>query len=302
MKSIQSMNIFSEDDEFKKIKDKSIDKLVNDPLIIRLMEEQSITKEDIESNWVDFLNYQEDNYKCVNCKGIDHCNKVSIGLVRILTKENMDIHSALTPCKYGEERMEEQMILTNIKLRNVNEKMLLTKICDLTILNDEESNSHSVLKKFQTYLKNPTNKGFYLYGNSSTGKSTLMGLLIRNLAKNNKCGYIHFPTFLMDLKNSFSDGGTEETISLMKNLPFLVIDDVGGENVTPWSRDEILSSILSYRLQNNKATFFTSEYSLDKLAKVYTIKKDDELKVKRLIDRMKAVSIPLNLKGRNLRG
>lgn len=302
MKSIQSMNIFSEDVEFKKVKENSINKLVADPLIIKLMEEQNFTREDIENNWADFLEYRDDNYKCVNCKGIEHCSKTAVGLVNILTKETYDIHSSLTPCKYGATRMEEQTILSNILLKNVNERILLTKVRDLTILNDEESNAQSILKKFQAYLNNPTHKGFYLYGKSGTGKSTLMGLLIRNLAKNNKCGFIHFPTFLMDLKNSFGDGGMESTMDLMKNLKYLVIDDVGGENITPWSRDEILSSILAYRLQNNKATFFTSEYSLDKLAKVYTIKKDDEIRVNRLIDRMKAVSIPVNLKGRNLRG
>ena len=61
------------------------------------------------------------------------------------------------------------------------------------------------------------------------------------------------------------------------------------------------SAVLAYRLQNDKATFFTSEYSLEKLKRLYTLKSSDKERVERLISRMKAVSIPLELKGKDLR-
>ena len=49
----------------------------------------------------------------------------------------------------------------------------------------------------------------------------------------------------MDLKSSFGNEGVNSSIELMKNLDYLVIDDVGGESVTSWSRDEILSAIIA---------------------------------------------------------
>ena len=167
---------------------------------------------------------------------------------------------------------------------------------------DPNGNGRVVIKMMMDYIKNPTNKGFYLYGEGGNGKSTVMGFLIRCLVtKGYKCGYIHFPTFLMDLKSSFGNEGVNSSIELMKNLDYLVIDDVGGESVTSWSRDEILSAIIAYRLQNQRATFFTSEYSLEKLKKLYTLKAGDKERVERLISRMKAVSIPVELKGKDLR-
>ena len=81
----------------------------------------------------------------------------------------------------------------------------------------------------------------------------------------------------------------------------MVIDDIGGENVTNWSRDEILSSTLAYRNQNNKVTFFTSQYSISQLKSLYMLKQGDKLRVERLLDRMKAVSQEIVLKGSDLR-
>ena len=209
---------------------------------------------------------------------------------------------SLQPCRYGQAHFDDQKILNDILLKNVNNKILLTKPSDLTIIDDPNGNGRVVIKMMMDYIKNPTNKGFYLYGEGGNGKSTVMGFLIRCLVtKGYKCGYIHFPTFLMDLKSSFGNEGVNSSIELMKNLDYLVIDDVGGESVTSWSRDEILSAIIAYRLQNQRATFFTSEYSLEKLKKLYTLKAGDKERVERLISRMKAVSIPVELKGKDLR-
>lgn len=80
-------------------------------------------------------------------------------------------------------------------------------------------------------------------GPSGCGKSTLAGFLTRSLAKQGyRLGYIHFPTYLIDLKNSFSEFGNDNNIEELRNVDYLVIDDLGGENVTSWSRDEVLSA------------------------------------------------------------
>ena len=227
---------------------------------------------------------------------------MSKGMIREFDYYDGMIKLALKPCKYGLSHFNDQNVLNNILLKNVSSKILLTKPSDLSFKNDLESNGMAIIKILSDYINRPTNKGFYLYGNEGIGKSTIMGFLIRCLViKGYKCGFIHFPTFLMDLKSSFGNEGVNSSIELMKNLDYLVIDDVGGENVTPWSRDEILSAVLAYRLQNEKATFFTSEYSLEKLKKIYTLKTTDKERAERLVSRMKAVSMPLELKGKDLR-
>ena len=303
MKNINDINLFSDDQQFQSQKQKSIDNLIKDRNILAVLSKYNLTREDIEDNWIDFLDYQEDLNTCNGCTSINNCPKVSKGMQRVFNYQNNVITLSLSPCKYGDEILENQKILSNILLKNVSDKILLTKANDvISIASNEGSNAGSIIKKISEYVKDSSHKGYYLYGKGGTGKSTLMGLLIRNLAKQGyKCGFIHFPTFLMDLKNSFGEDGNDGSIELMKNLDFLVIDDVGGESVTNWSRDEVLSSIIAYRLQNNKATFFTSEYPVDKLKGIYTLRTGDKLRVERLIDRMKAVSISLELVGKDLR-
>lgn len=48
-------------------------------------------------------------------------------------------------------------------------------------------------------------------------------------------------------------------------LDLLLLDDIGAETVTNWSRDEILGTILQYRMENNLSTFITSNLNISEL-------------------------------------
>jgi primosomal protein DnaI len=291
------------DENFLQVREESVSSLMKDPVIQEVMQKQQVDKTDITNNWADFLNYQEDYYVCNHCLKLEDCPKVSKGMRYVLEMQEGQSTLLLKPCRYGEIQFENQNILNHIVLKNVDERIVLTTTDKLTILKQDTGNEKNVFSTLANYVKQPTDKGFYLYGNSGIGKSTLMGWLVRSLISKQgvKCGFIHFPTFLIDLKNKFGEEGIHESMELMKNLEYLVIDDIGGENVTVWSRDEILSSVLAYRGQSGKATFFTSNYSLAQLSELYILKNGDTLRVNRLLERMKAVSNELELKGKSLR-
>ena len=90
------------------------------------------------------------------------------------------------------------------------------------------------------------------------------------------------------LSGSFGSGKDEIMTS---NI--LLLDDIGAENNSPWARDEVLSVILQYRMDNNLTTFFTSNYTIDELDKVLseTSKGIDEIKSRRIIERIKYLTI-----------
>ena len=149
------------------------------------------------------------------------------------------------------------------------------------------------------FLSNTSKKGLFICGPSGCGKSTLAGFLTRSLAKQGyHLGYVHFPTYLIDLKNSFNEFGNDNNIEELRNVDYLVIDDLGGENVTGWSRDEVLAAVLTYRNQNKKITLFTSQYTQDDLIKIYTLKKDarEKIKVERLLNTIFTMSMPIMIK------
>ena len=68
-----------------------------------------------------------------------------------------------------------------------------------------------------------------------------------------------------------------------------MMDDVGGENMTPWFRDEVLVPIVQYRLSAKLPVFMSSNYEYVGLVDVMTVNKDETNRVKaaRLIQRIK---------------
>ena len=95
-------------------------------------------------------------------------------------------------------------------------------------------------------------------------------------------------------------GNYAEKFDLIKNVPLLLLDDIGAEYLTGWSRDEILEPILQYRMDQGLPVFFTSNYDLLQLEKHFVLN-DDKVKAKRLIERIKQVSEPIELISKNMR-
>ena len=82
-----------------------------------------------------------------------------------------------------------------------------------------------------------------------------------------------------------------------------MIDDIGAEKVTEWSRDEILGTILQKRMNNYKTTFFTSNLDMEALQQHLRINNysDDEMKARRIIERIKQLTDDIELIGENKR-
>ena len=81
-----------------------------------------------------------------------------------------------------------------------------------------------------------------------------------------------------------------------------MIDDIGAESVTSWGRDEILCSIVQYRMQEKLPTFFTSNLDIKALEKHLSTSKDeiDEVKSRRVIERIKQLTEEKGMISKNL--
>ena len=153
------------------------------------------------------------------------------------------------------------------------------------------------------YKKGNTHKGLYLSGNFGSGKSYIISACLNELVKDGyNAAMIYYPEFLRTLKSSF-DNDFEEQYDYARKSDLLLLDDIGAENVTAWSRDEILGPILQYRMDNNLPTFFTSNLSLDELEVSLSEGKNsiDKLKAKRIIERIKYLTDELKLISKNQR-
>lgn len=146
----------------------------------------------------------------------------------------------------------------------------------------------------------PPGSGLYIYGGFSIGKTYILGCIANELAKYNiESLIIYFPDLVVELKNSIGSSRLEELINYLKSVDVLLLDDLGSENMTPWLRDEILGSVLNFRLMEEKPIFITSNIdpTTDDLLNHLSITRvpSETLKAMRIKSRLEGLVVPIEL-------
>ncbi|PTD31695.1 ATP-binding protein [Mycoplasma leachii] len=189
---------------------------------------------------------------------------------------------------------------------------------EFSLLDQKEKDIRKkILSNILKFVQKNSKKGIYLYGNSGVGKTYMFKVLANTLASKNKTVIFSTLRSLIDkLKESFnsSEINSLELMKKIKTVDFLFLDDIGGENLSLWARDDFLFEVLNYRMENQKSTFFTSNFSIDLLEKNlqftrqynnFLNSKDvfelEKIKIERLISRIKTLSKELFFIGSNKR-
>lgn len=285
--------------DIQEMKKESLYALAKEKHIQAFLKDNHLDESIMVENWVEFLDYNDDYHDCMNCMSLQNCPKNNHGMRKKLVYREGMIGLELESCPFGKELEERRLLLEKFVITNVNDDMLLTDLSSLNIVKNAKQlspNGQKTLTHILKYIQEPNDQGLFLHGEMGCGKTTLLAGLMNSLAKKGKeIGFIHFPTYLIDLKASFSTGTNEYAMERLMKVEYLLLDGIGEENITSWSRDEILLTIISYRLLNHLPTFFTSMYGYKDLKKVYTIKKGDEIRANTIISKLKALSIEIML-------
>jgi DNA replication protein DnaC len=122
----------------------------------------------------------------------------------------------------------------------------------------------------------PKGTGMYIHGGNGAGKTTLALLILKHVLHSTvPCSVLFAPFADVVILNSrivggFSDKEAEKAINYIKNVDFLVLDDIGKEfdNGKDYTR-ATLNSILRYRDMWNKPTIYTSNNPIEKLRAHY---------------------------------
>lgn len=243
---------------------------------------------------------------CQNCKGLCFCKNEMKGYKLIPNVLDNKINFEYEACSYMKKNLKETSFLNNIKLYNEPSELKNARIKDIYV---DDKSRVEVIKYINDYIKNYNKdrlKALYLTGSFGSGKTYLISALFNELAKQNVTSVIvYFPEFLRTLKSSFNDieNSYNERFNHVKNAKLLLIDDIGAENLTTWGRDEILGTILQYRMQENLPTFFTSNLNMKELEEHLSIttSSSDKVKARRIIERIKYLTDEMTLIGINRR-
>ena len=246
----------------------------------------------------------DEKENCKNCKGIENCKNEVIGCFYEPIIIDGNLNFSHKTCKYKNKILHDIEYIKDGYFFEVSKEVRNAKMKD--IYTDDKKRKELikwVINFIKNYKEGKACKGLYLSGNFGSGKSYIVSAMINELVKDGyKGALIYYPEFLRNLKSSFGKD-FEEKFEFAKKADLLLLDDIGAENISSWSRDEILGPIIQYRMDEKLPIFFTSNLSIEELEVHLSESKDkiDKIKAKRIIERIKFITDDLTLISENKR-
>ena len=224
---------------------------------------------------LDKLIYKSQIEICNNCKGIDKCKQDTVGITPIIARNYITGKWELAGKNCGKQR--------------------------------GKCYSHLDIKNYIDVYTNPQRdkivkflmrgKGAFIYGDGGHGKTYTLGYVANKFNKQGKSIY-------MDLANNISNAVKnfdikEQVLNGIYNADIFILDDFGGETLTPFIVYNVWIPILKNRIDNGKTTYVSSNYNLNILAgRIKTA--TDEITATILMDRIKTLGV-INFKDQNYR-
>jgi len=241
--------------------------------------------------------------KCQACISLSMCKQPIRGHFPTLTPYLGRLNLGFTPCQY----FKSEQHLANIETFHLPKSMTYANFETLDAEANREELFRLGLDFVLHYNKDVYKKGIFLHGSMGSGKTYAMCAIANELGKRGVgCAVVYFPELIAQIKKGFNtdDHKDEQMIEKFKHVPVLMLDDLGSEAVTSWMRDEVLGRILNHRMMHELPTFFTSNFNFEQLKAHYerTSRNDYEpVKAERILERIKALAVPVELVGRNYR-
>lgn len=241
---------------------------------------------------------------CKNCKSLMSCKNKCNGVVYYPKVNDNTLDFNYVACKYMKKDLKDKEEIKS-KFFEMPYEIKKARIKDIDPSSKERLEIIKWITKFyKDYKKDSKQNGLYLSGSFGSGKTFIVSALLNELAKDGYSSIIvYYPELLRSLKEGFGNEDFNDRLNEIKKCDLLLLDDIGAEATSLWNRDEILGTILQYRMDNKLSTFFTSNLNLNELEEHFIIKNNDEEKIKarRIMERIKFLTDNKELIGENRR-
>ena len=276
------------------IKDEDFKKLINTLKI----------KENIAYKYTSKLERTVSELKtCAGCKSLLACKNSVEGMVYYPKLNGDKLTFNYVGCKYKKKAIQDSEEIKS-KFYEMPYDIKLARMSDIKIEKPRSAIIKWLKKFYDNYQKDKSQKGLYLHGSFGSGKTYMISALLNELSKDGaNVIVVYYPELLRSLKESFNNEDYSERIEEIKRADILLLDDIGAETASSWNRDEILGTILQYRMDNKKTTFFTSNLTLEELENHFILnnKTEEKIKSRRIMERIKQLTESLELIGENHR-
>ena len=278
-----------------------VQKIMKDPDVAAFIQQESLTPEELNRSISKFNQYITERDKFLR----GDTDYIAKGYKPILVMNHgyADVSYEETPELIAAEK--EAAIKNRLKLINLPASLRKASLAQVDL---DDLERLPVFEKLLAFVEQyPTiRKGLYLYGDFGVGKSFMVAALAHDLSEKRGVSstLLHYPSFVIDVKNAISDGNVKTLVDELKLSEVLILDDIGAEQSTPWVRDEILQVILQYRMQENLPTFFTSNFNFEELEQHFAKGKhgnDETWEARRVMERIRYLAEETRLEGVNRR-
>lgn len=262
----------------------------------------------VERSLPKLYEYIGQSIECCQCGNTDQCTNLLKGYVPKLYIAQGLIDVEYVRCQQKILEDERREVATMISSMHMPKDVLQATLTDLSIDHQSRVSIANLAADFIAEYKTTgqlPKKGFYLHGPFGVGKSFVLGAIANELASLKiKTVVVFVPEFLREMKNAIQDQSLSEKIDYVKKAPVLMLDDIGAETLSSWTRDEIIGTILHYRMSEQLPTFITSNFDYNGLEHhlAQNSRGDVEVvKAARIMERIRAVTIPVGMGGENRR-
>ena len=242
---------------------------------------------------------------CRKCQGLSLCSQPMKGMRRELMVEDKLLLPVHVSCPYQKQENARNVHVNNYLICDLPKPYLYIDLWDIDMMKENMDYTAAMMKAIEI-IEQKQSKGLYLWGVPGVGKTYLLAGMCNKLAKEGKsiC-FVNVPKLIGDLKQMFQDNSAmEQYLRRIIRCDVLVLDDIGSESLTPWSRDEIILMILDQRMEQQKLTCFTSNYSCQELHDKYTYangRYPEKVAASRILERIQVLTCEIFIKGASRR-
>lgn len=303
----QTLKRLASNESFQKRYEEQRKQVLSHPDIHAFLTEHQneLNQNAIEKSMSKLYEYTQQSKECNSCESLESCINFMKGYHPdlVLVRNSIDVVYKRCPRKVlADEHKKNQKLIKSLYVpRDILEATFEDFEGDEGRL-DAGDKAATFLMNYEAGLKP---KGLYLYGKFGVGKSYLLGAIANELAKKQISSMIvYVPELLREMKSSIADATLNEKIEAIKKEPILMLDDIGAEAVSSWTRDEVLGPILQFRMLEKLPTFFTSNFDFQGLEHHLTYSQrgeEEKMKARRIMERIRSLSEPVLVDGPNRR-
>ncbi|RYL94621.1 primosomal protein DnaI [Sporolactobacillus sp. THM19-2] len=283
--------------------------LIENPKIRSFMDQNpQIDQEKWTRHLPELYQFVEEWQHCAHCPGLEQCPNMMKGFRPELINDHGDPALTFKACPLLREDQNRRRQSRLIRSYYVPKEILSATF---KTIDKNEVGRQEALKAagdfVRDYLKDPeTAKGLYLCGEFGVGKTYLMGAIMNSLAQKRHVAslIIYVPDFFREIKGAIQDNTVDSKLDVLKKTPVLILDDIGAETMTPWVRDEVLGSVLQYRMMEHLPTLYTSNFNYDELENHFSYSQKsgiENVKAKRVMERIRHFTKLIQMDGKNRR-